>query len=146
MIRTFEPGSSPRRGGLGFGAATPEIHWAKFGKAKGGFEAHVLLDHDDYRPGFLFITDAKRSDVKMADAFALNAGSIMVMDRGYNDYGLFGRWTSVTPIEQLTLEFGLIGQLADPRPQPRVSPHNPHNPRALNAPAHPVVCFGQQWS
>ena len=68
--------------------------WAKFRKAKGGVKAHVLLDHDDYLPGFVFITDAKRSDVKMADAFTLNAGSIVVMDRGYNDYGLFGQWTS----------------------------------------------------
>ena len=68
--------------------------WAKFRKAKGGVKAHVLLDHDDYLPGFVFITDAKRSDVKMADAFTLNAGSIVVMDRGYNDYALFGKWTS----------------------------------------------------
>lgn len=68
--------------------------WAKFRKAKGGVKAHVLLDHDDYLPGYVLITDAKRSDVKMADAFTLNAGSIVVMDRGYNDYGLFGRWTS----------------------------------------------------
>ena len=30
----------------------------------------------------------------MADAFTLNPGSIVAMDRGYNDYGLFGRWTT----------------------------------------------------
>lgn len=68
--------------------------WAKFRRAKGGVKAHVLLDHDDYLPGYVLITDAKRSDVKMADAFTLNPGSIVVMDRGYNDFGLFGRWTS----------------------------------------------------
>jgi Domain of unknown function (DUF4372)/Transposase DDE domain len=68
--------------------------WAKFRKAKGGVKAHVLLDHDDYMPGYVLITEAKRSDVKMADAFTLNAGSIVVMDRGYNDYALFGKWTS----------------------------------------------------
>lgn len=68
--------------------------WAQFRRAKGGVKAHVLLDHDDYLPGYVLITDAKRSDVKMADALTLNAGSIVVMDRGYNDYGLFGRWTS----------------------------------------------------
>lgn len=68
--------------------------WAKFRKAKGGVKAHVLLDHDDYLPGYVLITDAKRSDVKMAGSFPLNAGSIVVMDRGYNDYALFGQWTS----------------------------------------------------
>jgi hypothetical protein len=68
--------------------------WAKFRRAKGGVKAHVLLDHDDYLPRYVLITEAKCSDVKMADAFPLNPGSIVVMDRGYNDYGLFARWTA----------------------------------------------------
>jgi Transposase DDE domain/Domain of unknown function (DUF4372) len=67
--------------------------WAKFRRAKGGVKAHVLLDHDDYLPRYVLITEARRSDVKMADAFPLNPGSIIVMDRGYNDYALFGTWT-----------------------------------------------------
>ena len=57
--------------------------WAKFRRAKGGVKAHVLLDHDDYLPRYVLITEARRSDVKMADAFPLNPGSIVVMDRGY---------------------------------------------------------------
>jgi hypothetical protein len=67
--------------------------WAKFRRAKGGVKAHVLLDHDDYMPSYVLITEARRSDVKMADAFPLNPGSIVAMDRGYNDYALFGAWT-----------------------------------------------------
>jgi hypothetical protein len=67
--------------------------WAKFRRAKGGVKAHVLLDHDDYLPAYVLITEARRSDVKMADAFPLNPGSIVAMDRGYNDYALFGKWT-----------------------------------------------------
>jgi Transposase DDE domain/Domain of unknown function (DUF4372) len=67
--------------------------WAKFRRAKGGVKAHVLLDHDDYLPRYVLITEARRSDVKMAAAFPLNPGSIVVMDRGYNDYALFGKWT-----------------------------------------------------
>ena len=68
--------------------------WAKFRRAKGGVKAHVLLDHDEYLPRYVLITEAKRSDVKMADAFTLNPGSIVAMDRGYNDYGLFFKWTT----------------------------------------------------
>jgi hypothetical protein len=56
---------------------------AGFRRAKGGVKAHVLPDHDDYMPG----------DIKMADAFPLNSGSIVALDRGYNDYSLFGSWT-----------------------------------------------------
>jgi hypothetical protein len=67
--------------------------WAKFRRAKGGVKAHVLLDHEDYLPRYVLITEAKCSDLKMVDAFPLNPGSIVAMDRGYNDYGLFGKWT-----------------------------------------------------
>jgi hypothetical protein len=67
--------------------------WAKFRRAKGGVKAHVLLDHDDYLPAYVLITEAKRSDVKLADSFALNPGSIVAIDRGYTDYALFARWT-----------------------------------------------------
>jgi hypothetical protein len=35
-----------------------------FRRAKGGVKAHVLLDHDDYLPRYVLITEAKRSDVK----------------------------------------------------------------------------------
>src|SRR2546430_13244429 len=70
------------------------VPWAKFRRAKGGVKAHVLLDHDDYLPRYVLITEAKRSDVKMAEAFPLNRGSIVAMDRGYNDYELFGQWTA----------------------------------------------------
>jgi hypothetical protein len=66
--------------------------WAKFRRAKGGVKAHVLLDHDDYLPRYVLISEARRSDVRMAEDFPLNPGSIVVMDRGYNDYALFGKW------------------------------------------------------
>src|SRR6185436_6869448 len=67
--------------------------WAKFRRAKGGVKAHVLLDHDDYLPAYVLLTEAKRSDVKLADSFRLNPGSIVAIDRGYVDYALFGRWS-----------------------------------------------------
>ena len=66
---------------------------ARRSRAKGGVKAHVLLDHDDYLPSYVLITDAKQSDVRVAQSLDLNAGSIVAMDRGYNDYALFGKWT-----------------------------------------------------
>jgi hypothetical protein len=68
--------------------------WAKFRRAKGGVKVHVLLDHDHYMPGFARITCAKEHDVKTARTLALNPGSIVAMDRAYNDYQLFGKWTA----------------------------------------------------
>lgn len=67
--------------------------WAKFRQAKGGVKAHVLLDHDDYLPSYVLIAEANKSDVRVAQSLELNAGSIVALDRGYNDYALFGKWT-----------------------------------------------------
>ena len=67
--------------------------WAEFRRAKGGVKAHVLLDHDDYMPRFVRITDAKQHDVKAARLLDLKPGSIVAMDRAYNDYLLFAQWT-----------------------------------------------------
>ena len=41
----------------------------------------------------MVLTEAKRSDVRLADFFTLNPGSIVAVDRGYTDYALFARWT-----------------------------------------------------
>ena len=69
--------------------------WAKFRRAKGGVKAHVLLDHDDYMPSFILITDAKQHDIKAARVLRLPPGSIITVDRGYFDFALFGRWTEL---------------------------------------------------
>jgi hypothetical protein len=66
--------------------------WAQFRRAKGGVKAHVLLDHDDYMPCFVHITPARIHDAKILPKLQLNAGSIVVMDRAYNDYKHFARW------------------------------------------------------
>ena len=67
--------------------------WAKFRRAKGGVKVHVMLDHADYMPSFVLITEARRHDVTAAREIRLVAGSIVAMDKAYNDYGLFARWT-----------------------------------------------------
>ena len=67
--------------------------WAHFRRTKGAIKLHLLLDHDGYLPSFALITEGKLSDVKVAYLFQFDPGTIVVDDRGYNDYGLLGRWT-----------------------------------------------------
>jgi hypothetical protein len=67
--------------------------WAEFRRAKGGVKAHVLLDHDDYMPSYVLISKAKMHDAKVLALLRLNTGSIVAMDRAYNDYKQFARWT-----------------------------------------------------
>jgi hypothetical protein len=66
--------------------------WATFRRAKGGVKAHVLLDLDDHMPSFVLISEAKRHDSKILRLLRLAAGSIIVMDRAYNDYKQFAAW------------------------------------------------------
>jgi hypothetical protein len=66
--------------------------WASFRRAKGGVKLHVLLDHDDYMPQWVLLSEARRHDRKAASLLSLKRGSIVVMDRAYNDYSLFASW------------------------------------------------------
>jgi hypothetical protein len=68
--------------------------WARFRRTKGAIKLHLLLDHDGYLPSFAIITEGKVSDVKVAYQFHFDPGTIVVDDRGYNDYALFGKWTT----------------------------------------------------
>jgi hypothetical protein len=66
--------------------------WAKFRQTKGAVKLHLVLDHDGYLPCFALLTEGKVHDVKVAQGLSFDPGTIVVMDRGYNDYALFGRW------------------------------------------------------
>jgi len=68
--------------------------WAHFRRTKGAIKLHLLLDHDGYLPCFALITEGRVSDVKVARQFQFDPGTIVVDDRAYNDYDLFGRWTA----------------------------------------------------
>lgn len=67
--------------------------WAKFRRTKGAVKLHLVLDHDGYLPCFGIITDGKVADVKAAHHMHFASGTIVVDDRGYNDYRLFAKWT-----------------------------------------------------
>jgi hypothetical protein len=66
--------------------------WAKYKRTKGAVKLHLVLDHDGYLPCFGVVTDGAVQDVKVAQQVKFTPGTIVVDDRGYNDYGLFGRW------------------------------------------------------
>ena len=71
--------------------------WAKFRRTKGAVKLHMLLDHDGYLPDFVYISNGNRHDVTVARQLKLAAGSIIAMDRGYNDYRITGSLPAVPP-------------------------------------------------
>ena len=67
--------------------------WAQFRRTKGAVKLHLTLDHDGYLPCYAVVTKGKCHEVNVAKILQFPHGAVVVMDRGYNDYGLFGRWT-----------------------------------------------------
>lgn len=67
--------------------------WASFRSTKGAIKLHVGLNHDGYLPEFVTITEGKTSDVEMVRTLTFPSGSIVIVDRGYNDYGWYNQLT-----------------------------------------------------
>lgn len=67
--------------------------WAKYRTTKGAVKLHLLLDHEGYLPTFAQITDGKTHEINIARTLSLPSESIVVMDKGYNDYNLYHEWT-----------------------------------------------------
>ena len=67
--------------------------WAKYRQRKGAIKLHLLLDHDGYLPSFAVITEGKHSEPQVARSLQLEPGTILAIDRGYNDYRWFAEMT-----------------------------------------------------
>jgi len=67
--------------------------WAKFRRTKGAIKLHLLLDHDGYLPSFAVVTEGKTSEIKVARTLRFDPGTILAIDRGYNDFQWFQELT-----------------------------------------------------
>jgi hypothetical protein len=67
--------------------------WARFRRTKGAVKLHLLLDHDGFLPCYAVITEGKQHEVQVARQLSYAAGTLLVMDRGYNDYTWFADLT-----------------------------------------------------
>ena len=60
--------------------------WAHFRRTKAAVKMHTLLDLRGSIPSFIALSTGKMHDVRMLDVMPLEAGSIVTMDRAYNDF------------------------------------------------------------
>jgi putative transposase len=60
--------------------------WAHFNHQKSAFKLHVGLDHDGLIPAFASVTLGSDSETEQAKQFDFPKGSVVVFDRGYNNY------------------------------------------------------------
>ena len=57
--------------------------WAKYSQQKGAVKLHFTLDHAGYLPAAMQITTGAHSELSVARAQNYEAGTILVMDRGF---------------------------------------------------------------
>lgn len=63
--------------------------WADFRSTKGAIKLHVGLNHSGYLPEFISISEGKSHDVTIGRLLQFPKGSIVAMDKGYNDYSWY---------------------------------------------------------
>lgn len=67
--------------------------WADFRTTKGAVKLHVGLNHAGYLPEFVTITEGKSHDVTVGRTLQFPKGSIVAVDKGYNDYAWYKQLT-----------------------------------------------------
>ena len=67
--------------------------WAAYRRAKGAIKLHLVLDHDGYLPSYAVLTNGKQAEITVAKQMSFSPGTMLVFDRGYNDYDW---WLSLT--------------------------------------------------
>jgi len=69
-----------------FDVAMKIFPWADYNHKKAAFKLHLGLDHDGLIPAFASVTIGKESEMQQARLFDFSKGSVVVFDKGYNDY------------------------------------------------------------
>ena len=67
--------------------------WADFRTTKGAIKLHVGLNHAGYLPEFVTVTDGRTHDVTVGRTLQFPKGSIIAIDKGYNDYTWYNQLT-----------------------------------------------------
>lgn len=67
--------------------------WADHNRSKAAMKLHVGLDHGGHFPVFAAVSDGVRHDVPVGRGFDFPKGSVVVMDKGYTDYGWYKQLT-----------------------------------------------------
>lgn len=67
--------------------------WAKFRTTKGAIKVHVGLNHAGYLPEFVRVSEGKTHDVNVGRTTQFPKGSLVAIDKAYNDYAWYKELT-----------------------------------------------------
>lgn len=65
--------------------------WATYARQKGAVKLHFTLDHAGYLPEAMIITTGTYSELTVLRRRSYARGTILIMDRGFLDFGWFGQ-------------------------------------------------------
>jgi hypothetical protein len=96
--------------------------WAQYRRTKGAVKLHLLLDHHGLLPSYAVVTEGRVHESRIARSLRFEPGTIVVFDRGYNDYDWFATLDAdgvyfVTRIKDNT-DYGVLER----RPVPESGP------------------------
>jgi hypothetical protein len=66
--------------------------WATYRSTKGAIKIHLQLNHQGYLPCWALVTEGNVHEVTIAKGLHFETGTVVVIDRGYVDYEMFGAW------------------------------------------------------
>jgi hypothetical protein len=67
--------------------------WAEFRTTKAAVKLHVGLNHAGHLPEFVTVTEGRKHDVNIGRVLQFPKGSIVAIDKGYNDYEWYNQLT-----------------------------------------------------
>ena len=92
--------------------------WARFRRTKGAIKLHLQLDHQGCLPCWALVTEGRTHDIHAARTLSFDPGTIVAMDRAYNDYRLFARWTESGVLFVTRAKSNLVYEIVDRRKVP----------------------------
>jgi diacylglycerol kinase len=94
------------------------FEWATYTRTKGAVKVHTVLDNRSVLPQYAVISDGKTADVKVARELQFEPGTMVVMDRGYEDHNWWRKLTEagVFFVSRLKDSTGYV--IVEERPQP----------------------------
>lgn len=93
--------------------------WAEFRQTKGAVKLHMVINHEGYLPVFANMTDGKTHEIRVARTLLFPRGSVVVFDRGYNDYAYFGSLCADGVFFVTRAKEGMVYEVVEERPAPR---------------------------
>ena len=92
--------------------------WAKYVRTKGAVKVHTVLDNRSVLPQYAVITDGRTADVKVARGLRFEPGTMVVMDRGYEDHDWWRKLTRDGVFFVSRLKDSTSYTIVEERPQP----------------------------